>query len=139
MNLWGADQITRALLPDKVGRGSGSIVCISSVARERGGGMAGGVRSSASKEADLGFVKGLARELGAENIRVNAVSPGFVDTNITLPFMAPDRRQLRARQTVLNRPTPRTEIAGVCLFQASDLAVYISGAPIDVNGGLNIH
>jgi NAD(P)-dependent dehydrogenase (short-subunit alcohol dehydrogenase family) len=139
VNLWGTIQLTQALLPAMLERQSGSVVCISSAAGQRGGGLVGGLHYSASKAAILGFVKGLAREVGASNIRVNAVAPGLVDTDMTIPFMAPDQRLLLARQAVLNRLASPEEVAGACLFLASDLAGYITGATIDVNGGLHIH
>jgi NAD(P)-dependent dehydrogenase (short-subunit alcohol dehydrogenase family) len=139
VNLWGTIQIARALVPSMVERGSGSIVLMSSVAGQRGGGFVGGLHYSASKAAVLGFMKGLAREVGPAGIRVNAVSPGLVDTDMTNPFMPADTRAGLARQTLLGRMASPEEIAGVCLFLCSDLASYVTGATLDVNGGLHIH
>lgn len=139
VNLWGTMQIAQALAPAMVERGSGSIVCISSVAGQRGGGFVGGLHYSASKAAVLGFVKGLARELGPSGVRVNAVAPGLVDTDMTTPFMAAETRAGLAKQALLGRLATPEEIAGVCLFLCSDLASYVTGATLDVNGGLHIH
>ena len=139
INLWGVIQMAQALAPAMVERGNGSMVFISSVAGQRGGGFVGGLHYSASKAAVLGFMKVLARELGPAGVRVNAVTPGLVDTDMTNPFMPPDMRTALAKQALLGRMATPEEIAGVCLFLCSNLASYVTGATLDVNGGLHIH
>ncbi|MHB2168755.1 SDR family NAD(P)-dependent oxidoreductase [Alsobacter sp. R-9] len=139
VNLWGTLQICRAIAPGMAARRSGSIICLSSLAAQRGGGFVGGLHYTASKAAVLGVVKSLSRELGPSNVRVNAVCPGLVDTDMTAPFMSPDVRAQLAKQALLGRMATAEEIAGVCLFLASDLSAYVTGATIDVNGGLHIH
>ncbi len=139
VNLWGTIQIVKALAPAMAARGSGSIVCLSSLAGQRGGGFVGGLHYAAAKAGVLGFVRGLARELGPRGVRVNAVAPGLVDTDMTVPFMPADVRAQLARQAVLGRLATPEEVAGACLFLASDLAGYVTGATLDVNGGLHIH
>lgn len=139
INLWGTIEIVRALAPQMTARQCGSITCLSSVAAQRGGGFVGGLHYSASKAGVLGFVKGLARELGPQGVRVNAVAPGLVDTDMTSPFMAEEIRLGLARQAPLGRLATAREVAGACLFLASDLAGYVTGTTLDVNGGLHIH
>jgi NAD(P)-dependent dehydrogenase (short-subunit alcohol dehydrogenase family) len=139
INLWGTIQMAQALAPAMIERGSGSMVFISSVAGQRGGGFVGGLHYSASKAAVLGLMKGLARELGPAGVRVNAVAPGLVDTDMTNPFMPPEVRSALAKQALLGRIATPEEIAGVCLFLCSNLASYVTGATLDVNGGLHIH
>lgn len=139
VNLWGTIQIAQAVVPSMIAKGRGSITCISSVAGQRGGGMVGGLHYAASKAGVLGFVKGLARELGSHGVRVNAVAPGLVDTDMTSPFMSAEERSGLAKHTVLGRLATPEEVAGVCLFLSSDLASYITGSTVDVNGGLHIH
>ncbi len=139
VNLWGTLQLLKAMAPAMAARKAGSIVCLSSLAAERGGGFVGGLHYTASKAAILGVVKSLARELGPSNVRVNAVCPGLVDTDMTAPFMAADVRAQLAKQAVLGRMASADDVAGVCLFLASDLSAYVTGATIDVNGGLHIH
>lgn len=138
-NLWGAMRLTQILLPALRKSDRGAVVCVSSVAGQRGGGFVGGLHYAASKAGVLGFVRGLARELAPDGIRVNAVSPGLVDTDMTTPFMAPELRAELAAQTPMRRLAAASEIASVCMFLASDLSSYVTGATIDVNGGLHIH
>jgi NAD(P)-dependent dehydrogenase (short-subunit alcohol dehydrogenase family) len=139
VNLWGTLQIVQALAPAMTKRGAGSIVCLSSLAGQRGGGYVGGLHYSASKAAVLGAVRSLARELGPQNIRVNAVAPGLVDTDMTAPFMSREQRAELAKQAPLGRMASADEVAGVCLFLVSRFSTYVTGATIDVNGGLHIH
>lgn len=139
VNLWGTIQLTQALVPLMTGRPDPSIVCLSSLAGQRGGGFVGGLHYAAAKAGVLGFVRGLARELGPQGIRVNAVAPGLVDTDMTLPFMAPEQRDALAKQAPLGRLASAEEVASACLFLISSLASYVTGATLDVNGGLHIH
>jgi NAD(P)-dependent dehydrogenase (short-subunit alcohol dehydrogenase family) len=139
VNLWGTIQIVRSLAPQMIERGKGSIVCLSSLAAQRGGGFVGGLHYAAAKAGVLGFVRGLARELGPRGVRVNAVAPGLVDTDMTGPFMAPEQRNQLAATAPLGRLARPEEVAGACLFLASDLSSYVTGATLDVNGGLHIH
>lgn len=140
VNLWGTIQLVQALAPAMIARKRGAIVCLSSLAGQRGGGFVGGLHYSASKAAVLGAVRSLARELGGSNIRVNAVTPGLVDTDMTARFMPDEQRAVLAKQQApLGRMARADEIAGVCIFLISRLSTYVTGATIDVNGGLHIH
>lgn len=139
VNLWGTMQLTQALLPSLRASGSGAIVCLSSLAGQRGGGFVGGIHYAAAKAGVLGFMRGLARELGPEGIRVNAVAPGLVDTDMTVPFMDAETRLRLVNQAPLQRLAAPLEVAGACIFLVSDLSSYVTGATLDVNGGLHIH
>lgn len=139
VNLWGSALLAREWLPVLRADHGPSITYLSSSAAQRGGGVVGGLHYAASKAGVLGLVRGLARELGPLGIRVNAVAPGMVDTGMTDPFMSRETRDASARGIPLQRIARPDEIASVCLFLASDHASYITGATIDVNGGLHIH
>lgn len=139
VNLWGTMQLTKALLPAIRASKRGSIVCLSSLAGQRGGGFVGGIHYAAAKAAVMGFARTLARELASEGTRVNVVSPGLVDTDMTKPFMAAEMRDQLAKQAPMQRLGGADEIAGACIFLISDLSSYVTGATIDVNGGLHIH
>jgi len=81
----------------------------------------------------------MARELGPDGVRVNCVTPGLIQTNITGDKLSETTRAEIVRGIPLNRLGETTDVAGVCLFLASPLSAYITGAVIDVNGGMLIH
>ncbi|MCK5772179.1 MAG: SDR family oxidoreductase [Thermoplasmata archaeon] len=113
----------------------GAIVFISSQLAFRG--SESGVDYSASKAGILGLARSLAREL-APDIRVNSVAPGFVDTDI-LSSDTDEKRRWREQQVPLGRIAGPPEVANTVAFLLSDMSSYITGATIDVNGGLYIH
>jgi NAD(P)-dependent dehydrogenase (short-subunit alcohol dehydrogenase family) len=118
---------------------SGSIACMSSVSAQRGGGILGGSHYSAAKARVLGLAKAMARELGPEGIRVNCVTPGLIQTDINAGKIS-DQQKLEIQSGIpLNRLRLADDVAGASLFLASDLSAYITGAVIDVNGGMLIH
>jgi NAD(P)-dependent dehydrogenase (short-subunit alcohol dehydrogenase family) len=112
----------------------GAIVNVSSVAA-RLGGPGEYVDYAASKGAIDTFTVGLAKEVGAEGIRVNAVRPGVIRTEIHLASGDPGRVERIAASTPLLRPGNPDEIARTILWLASDEASYITGALLDVSGG----
>jgi NAD(P)-dependent dehydrogenase (short-subunit alcohol dehydrogenase family) len=118
--------------------GRGSIVNISSVSAKRGGGIFGGPHYSAAKAGILGLTRALARDLGREQIRVNAVAPGLVDTDITQGQIVGERLAAVLRDIPLGRVAQPIDVARACLFLASDLAGYNTGEVMDVNGGSHI-
>jgi NAD(P)-dependent dehydrogenase (short-subunit alcohol dehydrogenase family) len=118
--------------------GRGSIVNLSSVSAKRGGGIFGGPHYSAAKAGILGLTRALARDLGREQIRVNAVAPGLVDTDITQGQVVGERLEAVLRDIPLGRIAQPIDVARACLFLASDLAGYITGEVMDVNGGSHI-
>lgn len=138
-NMLGTLFMTQAVVPPMRARRTGSIVNMSSVSAQRGGGVFGGSHYSAAKAAVLGFTKAAARELGPDNIRVNALCPSFIDTDITGGKMTEERLQQIVASVPLGRPGHAHEVAGCALFLASDLSSYVTGSEIDINGGSHIH
>jgi NAD(P)-dependent dehydrogenase (short-subunit alcohol dehydrogenase family) len=112
---------------------------MSSVSAQRGGGVFGGSHYSAAKAAVLGYTKAAARELGPDNIRVNAICPSFIDTDITAGMMTPDKLAAIVAGVPLGRPGHAEEVAGCVLFLASDLASYVTGTELSLHGGSHIH
>ncbi|QHE93089.1 SDR family oxidoreductase [Pandoraea fibrosis] len=139
INLRGTFFMSQAFVPHFKTRQRGVIVNMSSVAAQRGGGVFGGAHYAASKSGVLGLTKAMARELGPAGIRVNAICPGMIDTDITQGGIPADRRAMLLAQTPLGRAGEASEIAGCCLFLASPLSSYVTGAEIDANGGSHIH
>jgi NAD(P)-dependent dehydrogenase (short-subunit alcohol dehydrogenase family) len=137
VNLRGALQVSQEILP--LMRAGGSIMFIASIAAQRGGGLMGGPHYAASKGGILALAKSMARELGPAGIRVNAVNPGVVDTAMTENGYSPELRASVTATIPLGRFGVPDDIASACLFLASDMSSYITGASIDVNGGQHIH
>ncbi len=115
------------------GRGGG-IVNLSSVAA-RLGGAGQYVDYAASKGAIDSFTRGLAREVAEEGIRVNAVAPGIIDTEIHASGGQPDRARALAPQIPMRRPGTAEEIAGPVVWLLSEEAAYTTGAILEVTGG----
>ena len=139
VNMRGTLYMTQAVVPAMRTQRSGSIVNMSSVSAQRGGGVFGGAHYSAAKAAILGFTKAAARELGPDNIRVNAICPSFIDTDITAGLMTPERLDAIVKSVPMGRVGHAHEVAGCVVFLASDLASYVTGSEIDINGGSHIH
>ncbi len=138
-NLRGTLNMSQAVIPAMAARGAGSIVCMASVAAQRGGGFVGGAHYVASKGGVLGLVKAMARELGPKGIRVNAVNPGVTLTDMNHDAFDEPRKRRILDTIPLGRLGRPEDVAGVCLFLGSDLSAYVTGAAIDVNGGIHIH
>jgi NAD(P)-dependent dehydrogenase (short-subunit alcohol dehydrogenase family) len=139
VNLDGVLNLSQAFVPHMRERRQGSIVCMSSVSAQRGGGIFGGPHYSAAKAGVLGLAKAMARELGPDNIRVNCITPGLIQTDITGGKLT-DELRLEIRKGIpLDRLGDAQDVAGAYLFLASGLSSYITGAVIDVNGGMLIH
>lgn len=139
VNLRGTLHLSQALIPHMRARGRGAIACMSSVSAQRGGGIFGGPHYSAAKAGVLGLAKAMARELGPDGIRVNCVAPGLVRTDITGDALTPEMKAEIAAGIPLRRLASPQDVAGAFLFLASDLSAYVTGAVIDVNGGMLIH
>ncbi|QKS71375.1 SDR family oxidoreductase [Paenalkalicoccus suaedae] len=112
----------------------GSIILISSIWGEVGAAME--VSYSTAKAAQLGFVKSLAKELAPSNIRVNAVSPGAIDTEMLAIYDEADKESIK-EEIPLGRLGLAHEVANVVSFLASDKASYMTGQVVSVNGGWN--
>jgi len=134
-NVTGTFNVTRAVAPHMTARRSGRIVNLSSVAATRGG--RGQSNYAASKGAIEAFTRAMAVELGPRNIRVNAVAPGVIDTE-----MSKDVRELAGEEALkrilLRRYGTVDEIAHAVWFLASDLASYVTGAVLHVDGGFKM-
>lgn len=139
VSLRGTLYLSQAAVPAMRKARAGSIVCMSSVSAQRGGGIFGGPHYSAAKAGVLGLAKAMARELGPDGIRVNSITPGLIQTDITQGKLTDEMRQEVLKGIPLNRLGLAEDVAKACLFLASDLSSYITGAVIDVNGGMLIH
>ncbi len=135
VNLTSAFLACRAVLPAMTARGSGAIVTVSSLAG-RTGGAPGAVPYAAAKAAVIGFTKGLAKEMAAHGVRVNAVAPGRIATRFHERFSTPQARTAAAASTPLGREGDPSEIADAVAFLASPAASFITGETLEVNGGL---
>jgi len=139
VSLRGTLHMSQAVLPVMAGQGSGAIVCISSVSAQRGGGILGGPHYSAAKAGVLGLARAMAREFGPQGVRVNCIAPGLIETDINKDKISPERKAEIAREIPLARLGGPQDVAGACVFLASDLAAYCTGVTLDVNGGMLIH
>lgn len=139
VNLKGVLFLSQAIIPHMRQRKRGSIACMSSVSAQRGGGIFGGPHYSAAKAGVLGLAKAMAREFGPDGIRVNCITPGLIQTDITGGKLTPEMKEDIIKGIPLSRLGEAQDVAGAYLFLASDLSSYITGAVIDVNGGMLIH
>ena len=139
VNLAGVLYLSQAFTPHMRARKQGSVACMSSVSAQRGGGIFGGPHYSAAKAGVLGLAKAMARELGPDGIRVNSVTPGLIQTDITGDKLTPEMRAEIVKGIPLSRLGDAQDVARIFLFLASDLSSYVTGAVIDVNGGMLIH
>jgi NAD(P)-dependent dehydrogenase (short-subunit alcohol dehydrogenase family) len=139
VSLRGTLYMSQAVIPTMREQKSGSIVCISSVSAQRGGGILGGPHYSAAKAGVLGLARAMAREYGIDNIRVNSVTPGLIATDINKGLIPDDRMKGILESIPLNRVGEPNDVAGCVVFLASDLAKYLTGVTLDVNGGMLIH
>ena len=134
-NLTSAFLCTKAVLPVMKRQGAGRIVNRSSIVG-RGGAVTVTAHYAAAKAGVLGFTRQLAREVGPDGITVNAVAPGTVGTERFKKLRNPEEAKTMAAAVPLRRSAEPEEIADSILFLASDVARYINGATIDINGGL---
>lgn len=133
VNLKSTFNFTKAVVPIMARQRQGSIVNISSIVGLNGN--PGQANYAASKAGIIGLTKSVAKEMGARNIRVNAIAPGFIATEMTdaLPQEVKDDY---AKRISLRRLGQGEDIANVVLFLASDLAGYVTGEVITVDGGM---
>ncbi|MBO4416865.1 MAG: 3-oxoacyl-[acyl-carrier-protein] reductase [Bacteroidales bacterium] len=133
INLKSVYNYCHAAVPVMMKVRKGCIINVSSVAGLHGN--AGQCNYSASKGAIVAFTRTLAKEIGPRNIRVNAIAPGFIITDMTAKMPEEVRKQWEASIPLRRGGTPE-EIAKVCCFLASDLASYVSGQVITIDGGM---
>ena len=139
VSLRGTLYMSQAVLPAMQQQKAGSIICISSVSAQRGGGILGGPHYSAAKAGVLGLARAMAREFGPEGIRVNSIAPGLIGTDIIKGKLTEDKKAEIAETIPLARLGRAEDIGGACVFLASELAAYCTGVTLDVNGGMLIH
>lgn len=139
VNLKGTFNICQSALRVFSQQHAGIIVNVASVAAQRGGGLIGGAHYAASKGGVISLTRTIAREFGPQGIRANVICPSMVETSMLDGNLTPEKFNEIVASIPLKRAGRPSDIAGVCLFLASDLSVYVTGATIDVNGGSHIH
>ena len=132
-NLVGTFNVTKNVVPYMMKARSGRIINISSVVGISGN--AGQTNYSASKAGIIGFTKSLAKEIASRNILVNAVAPGFIETNMT-DVLKDDVKQEIAKNIPLKRMGTTQEIANVAYFLGCEESSYITGQVINIDGGM---
>jgi NAD(P)-dependent dehydrogenase (short-subunit alcohol dehydrogenase family) len=138
VNLKGAFNLCQAALRHFAPRNSGVIVNLASLAAQRGGGLVGGAHYASAKGGVISLTRSIAREFGPLGIRANVICPAMAQTAMLNGISEADLNAIR--ETIpLRRLAKPSEVAGACLFLASDLSSFVTGATLDVNGGLHIH
>jgi 3-oxoacyl-[acyl-carrier protein] reductase len=132
-NLRGAFSAIRAVSRGMMKRRSGRIINVASIVGLIGN--KGQANYAASKAGLIALTKSVAKELGSRNILVNAVAPGFIETEMTAA-MTPEARDALGKQIALERLGKPQDVAGMVAFLASDLAAYITGQVFVVDGGM---
>jgi NAD(P)-dependent dehydrogenase (short-subunit alcohol dehydrogenase family) len=135
LNLKSAFLCSQAVAASMMERKTGTIINVSSIAGRNGGAL-GSIHYSAAKGGLITFTKGLAKELAPFGVRVNAISPGVIDTPFHEQFSSPEMMKTYAGLIPLGRVGTPAEVAKVICFLASDAASYLAGETIEINGGL---
>lgn len=133
VNLKSVFNYCHAVTPYMVRQRSGTIIAMSSIVGLSGN--AGQTNYAASKAGVIALVKSLSKELAGRNIRVNAIAPGFILTDMTLALSEESRAEI-VKQIPMRRCGDAEEVAKVALFLASELSSYVSGQVISVNGAM---
>jgi 3-oxoacyl-[acyl-carrier protein] reductase len=134
LNLKSALLCSQAVAPGMVTRKKGAIINIVSIAGRNGGGPGAGAYATA-KGGLIALTKSMAKELAPHSVRVNAVSPGVIDTPFHEVFSTPEMLANFVKTIPLGRVGTSQEVANVIAFVASDAASYLAGETIEVNGG----
>jgi 3-oxoacyl-[acyl-carrier protein] reductase len=134
LNLKSAALCSQAVTPSMIERGSGAIINVVSIAGRNGGGPGAGPYAAA-KGGLISFTKSMARELAPHGVRVNAVSPGVIDTPFHEVFSTPEMIQNFVKAIPLGRVGMAMECATAIAFLASGAASYVVGETLEVNGG----
>jgi len=139
VNLRGTFNICKSVLSEFAERKRGVIVNVASVAAQRGGGLVGGAHYAASKGGVISLTRTIAREFGPMGVRANVICPSMTETGMLDGNVTAEQFSDIVNAIPLRRAGRASDIAGACLFLASDLSAYVTGATIDVNGGSHIH
>jgi 3-oxoacyl-[acyl-carrier protein] reductase len=135
VNVTGVYNCVQAAVPAMRARPGASIINIASVSHERGGGAIGNVWYGATKAAVVAMTRGLARELGPQGIRVNAIAPAVLETDMVRDVLTPALREKILARVPLGRLAQAGDVAELALFLASAQASFITGEVIAVDGG----
>jgi len=135
VNVTGVFNCSQAAIPAMGGREGAVILNIASVSAEKGGGAIGNVWYGATKAAVVAMTRGLGRELGPQGIRVNAIAPAVLDTEMVHELLTPERRARVLARIPLGRLASAAEVARLALFLVSNDAAFITGETIAVDGG----
>ena len=135
LNLKSAFLCSQAVAASMMERKAGAVVNVSSIAGRNGGAL-GSIHYSTAKGGLITLTKGFAKELAPYGVRVNAVSPGVIDTPYHERFSTPEAMKAYVGGIPLGRVGAAEEVASVIAFLASDAASYLSGETIEVNGGM---
>jgi NAD(P)-dependent dehydrogenase (short-subunit alcohol dehydrogenase family) len=135
VNVTGVFNCVQAALPAMRSRPGASILNIASVSAEKGGGAIGNVWYGATKAAVVAVTRGLGRDLAPLGIRVNAISPAVLETDMVRDRLTPDMRERLLARFPLGRFATLDDVALLAVFLASDAAGFITGETIAVDGG----
>ncbi len=135
VNLTGIYNCVQAAVPAMRRRGRGAIINIASVSHEKGGGAFGNVWYGTTKAGVVAMTKGLGRELGPCGIRVNAIAPAVVETDMVRNLLTPEVRERIVSRIPLGRLATEDDVARLAVFLASDWSDFITGETIAVDGG----
>jgi 3-oxoacyl-[acyl-carrier protein] reductase len=134
-NLTGTFNFTRSVITDMMKKTSGRVICLTSVSGLRG--VVGQANYSAAKAGIIGFVHSLAKEVGPFGITVNAIAPGFIETDM-IESVQEERKKSMITMIPLKRFGRAEEVAHLVCFLLSDEACYITGQVIAIDGGVSI-
>jgi 3-oxoacyl-[acyl-carrier protein] reductase len=137
INLKSMFHVTQATVPDMISRRSGKIINISSVTFHLG--MANLTHYVASKGGVIGLTRALARETGPHNVQVNCITPGAIEVEAEKRFVTEEQIKTWLEAQSLKRRIRPLDIAGVCLFLASELSDGMTGQTLNVDGGWVMH
>ncbi len=135
VNLTGVFNCVQAAVPAMHGRAGASIINIASVSAEKGGGAMGNVWYGATKAGVVAMTRGLGRELGPRGIRVNAIAPAVIETDMVQAHLTVETRARIVARIPLGRLAQAEDVTQLALFLASEASSFITGETIAVDGG----